>query len=247
MRGYLLSFFLVLSGACGDSSETGLFIEGNRKPTASCGLPVSDGRRAIDHGLFDLVLGDRSSYVLTPIVTNELDTAVTFEKVHIEASEIRETGDARLSFICAGGLVCDHWVEELCTGSDCPTIAPGESASFEIPALSSFITRYYQSGLDLAISEGRVPPQYEVRSTMVLETSDGVMSDPFSFELTICLGCLVEYPAETDDPRIPGQDCCGGGPPASDACYPGQDDMIDCRECIRTVPEICNFGLLSCN
>jgi hypothetical protein len=242
-----LVLVLGLAGGCGDASETGLLIEANRRPSSGCGLTVSDGREVIGSGTFDLVLGDRSAYILTPFVLNELGESVTLERVHIEATELRDPDEVRLSFVCAGGEVCEHWIEELCTGGECPTIAPGERESFEVPALSPFITRYYQSGLDLAIMEGRVPPEYRLRVQLVLETSTGAMSDPFFYELTICLGCLVEYPPGTDDPRLPGPDCCGAAAPLPEACYPGQDEAILCRDCIRTVPEICNFGRFSCD
>jgi hypothetical protein len=75
-------------------------------------------------------------------------------------------------------------------------------------------------------------------------TDDGcnLASEPFVFPLTVCCGCLLRFPVESDAPEAttPGPDCNAGTSPAGPAsCAIGQDFPVDCRLCSRANPQFC--------
>ena len=216
---------------------------------ATCMLSQGPSGRQASSGTFDLVVGERDSYTLTPLVVSHVDQTVTLTSAHVELEWEVNGALTALSIVCAEGL-CREWDLPLCApGGACPVMLPGRSASFEVPALPRVVTAYFQGLMDGAVAEGRVPPEFRVVSRVVLEgtLADGtaVSSDEHEHEIRLCLGCLVTFPPGSDSPLVDGPDCCGAGAPLP-ACFPGQDDPIDCRRCARSFPELCNFGRLSC-
>ena len=152
--------------------------------------------------------------------------------------------------MCDDAEVCDEWDLALCPAGSrtCPTVAAGDTASFEVPVMSRIVTGFYQTMMDIAVREGRNPPEFElIAEVRLVGTVDGeeVISEPFEYPVKLCLGCLVDYPDGSDVSRISGPDCCGARSSRIN-CYPGQDDPFDCHLCTRTLPEICNFGRLTC-
>jgi hypothetical protein len=238
----------VLVGACATDPPE-LEIAANQAPVEdTCELSQVRTGRAIPSGTFDLAIGDRSSYVLTPLVRNNGTSDLTIRTARLEAYEEVAEGSIRLNFACEVPEGCQEWDIDLCAGGACPVIEPGGTASFEVQALPRVVTGYYQLMMDAAVRSGRVPPEFELRSVVRLIAGDverEVVSAAFSFGIRLCLGCLVEFPEGTDSPGLPEPDCCGPGTPVT-TCYPGQDGPIDCRSCLRTLPEICNFGRVSC-
>lgn len=245
----MLSLACALGSCTTSSSAASLEVLHNQAPAPdTCALRQDPGGVVIDHGTFDLSIGDRSSYVLTPVVRNRGSADVTLRSVHVRLWVTVEGERLQVSIMCSGGGACFEWDLDVCEGRDCPVVPGGGTASFEMPVLPRQVTSFYQAGLDAAVVEGRVPPRHEMQAELTLmgEAAGGVaVADPFLFDLTLCLGCLVDFPPGSDSPRLPGEDCCGDGP-ITPACYPGQDDPLDCRRCTRTLPEICNFGSLSC-
>ena len=233
--------------ACGEDPEP-LRIARNQLPDPStCELIQTRRGTGTGRGTFDMVIGDRSSYVLTPLVENNRGTDITITTARLEAYEERDGTLTRLNFACHLPEGCDEWEVDLCDGG-CPVVEAGSTASFEVQALPRVVTGYYQIMMDVAAREGRRPPQFDIRSVVRLvgETDTGeIVSAPFEFVTTLCLGCLVEFPPGSDDPALPGPDCCG---PATipTSCYPGQDEPIDCHLCVTTSPELCNFGRTRC-
>lgn len=215
---------------------------------ATCELSQSESADGRTSGTFDLVIGDRDSYVLTPLVRNHTGTPITITNANVTLEWEMDGRLVSLAIVCPEGL-CRDWDLEVCDGGVCPVVPAGGSASFPVSALPRVVTAYFQSLMDGAVAAGRVPPEFRVVSHIVLEgtTSEGlsIASEEYEHELRVCLGCLVEFPPGSDSPDIEGPDCCGGGEPLP-ACLPGQDDPVDCRRCVRTLPEICNFGRLSC-
>lgn len=237
----------LLSAGC-DASP--LAIVANQPPIpGSCELAQRETGEVIERGTFDLALGDRDTYLLTPIVRNRGSTALTVERAHVTMQWEVDGALEPLTVTSELGTQYDSWDLDLgACALECPVVPANGAASFEVPVLPRVVTAHLAAGMDDAVAEGRVPPEYRLVSTVVLEgTSEGasVRSDPFDYEVRLCLGCLVTFPPGTDSPAIDGPDCCGDGVPET-TCAPGQDGPIDCRACIRTLPEICNFGRLSC-
>jgi len=244
---------LLAWGLAACASEPAEFqIQHNQAPEeGSCLLSQENTGEAIEEGVFDLSIGDRSSYLLTPLVHNRSGAPLTVTTIRARAFQETDAGSALLRFACPGGGECEEWELSPCggrDGTDCPILPPHGTGSFEMPVFSRIVTGYFQGQMDAAVGEGRTPPQYRIKAIVELEGMAGerpVTSEPFSFAVTLCLGCLVEYPAGSDTSSISGPDCCGGGT-VIPACYPGQDEPLDCRRCVRTLPEICNFGRTTC-
>jgi len=240
---------LLLAGCAGDPVE--LAVERVQAPDpSSCELPDDGSGDRLSSGVFDLAIGDRASYLMGAVVHNPLADDVTFERVHVEAYDVGGDDPIQLRFTCTDG-VCEDWWLELCEGfrASCPTVPAGDTASFEVPLMPRVVTGFYQGMMDTAVAEGRRPPEFDLRFDYQLEGTSGgevVTTPEQSFTVRLCLGCLVEFPEGSDSPTIEGPDCCGSGTTIP-ACIPGQDDPIDCRRCVWTLPEICNFGRLSCD
>lgn len=250
--GWIVGASLLLGTLAGCASEPPFAIVRNQRAAAgTCELGASGA--PITHGVFDVALGDRSAYLLTPLVRNDTDTSLTVRTVRVKTDYVNEGSWQRVRITCDLGAICEEWELSACNPadpSDCPVVPAGGTASFEVPILSRLVTAYFQGILDAAAIEGRRPPEFELRAliTLVGTASDGseVESAEFSYPLTLCLGCLVVFPPETDTSRLAGPDCCAPGPPPQ-SCQPGQDDPIDCRRCIYSAPEICNFGRFLCD
>jgi hypothetical protein len=77
----------------------------------------------------------------------------------------------------------------------------------------------------------------EVRVTGETSTRT-VESLSLVFPIQICSGCLIEFPAEADDPTEDGYQCSEqGDSEVVSPCLFGQDSMVDCRLCATFVPE----------
>jgi len=240
-----------MCAGCDEAPPPDLEIARNQRPAPSCELVQSPTGELLTHGTFDVAIGDRSSYLLTPVVRNRTDTQVTITTARVDI-ELETPPDVwnRVRVRCDLGEVCEEWDLSTCNAADptdCPVVRANDSAAFAVSILPRVVTGYFQMQLDAAVLEGRTPPEYELRSTVrLIGHSDrgDIESTPFAYELTLCLGCLVEFPPGSDS-TLSGPDCCAGTP-TSTSCYPGQDDPIDCRLCVRTSPEVCNFGRLTC-
>jgi hypothetical protein len=75
-----------------------------------------------------------------------------------------------------------------------------------------------------------------------------ITSNELSFPIAVCYGCLVDFPPAADDATVTGYQCnnASTGTSASTApsadtapCWMGQDDPVDCRFCVNTLPDVC--------
>ena len=231
----------MLAGCAGDSAEV-LEILRNQAPLADCSLSPTGAGTTLREGTFDLAIGDRAAYVLTPEVAN-----TGSEEVVVTGARVRVIGDdgVFVGFNCTDPEGCGEW--ELEVRGD-RVLPPGEPRTFEVAAMPRVATSWYQGQMDADVREGRAPQRFDLTLQVeLLGRSDGeqLVGPPFLYPLRLCLGCLVEFPEGTDSPALPGPDCCGPGRPVA-SCYSGQDDPIDCRACIGTLPEVCNWGRTSC-
>lgn len=227
-------------GCAASGSE--LSIVENQQPQPDCELSQSRTGEPIAEGTFDLAIGDRDSYVLTPLVRNRSDTDLEIVAAVVRAYE----GSEPLTFACTEGS-CSSWNLSLCDRGECPRVLAHDTASFEVPALSRVVSGYFLGQMDAAVLEGRRPPEFDVVAEVTLIRSDLVASKPFRFPIHLCLGCLVTFSDTSDSATRPGMDCCGFDRADDDGCYPGQDHGYSCRRCYQTVPEICNYGWLTCD
>lgn len=242
----LLGSFLVVA-AMGCAAED-LEIVANAAP----GVERCDGEPAntgdLGDGTFDLVIGDRDSYILTPRVANRSSAAITVDRADVRLEWDDGSGLQPLTVRCEGGELCGNWEQLDCTPSTCPVLPAGSETQIELRTFPRVVTAFFLQRFEEAVIEGRAPPIYDMVAYVTLHgTGAGgeTVSPEFAFPITLCLGCLVDFPPETDDPLVDGPDCCAGEPPAR-VCLEGQDAPIDCRRCRSFYPELCNYGRPSC-
>jgi hypothetical protein len=236
--------------ACSSEKPVPLTVNRNQAPSADCTLDQLGGEPSIESGVFDLAIGDRAAYIMIPLVENPGAEDLIVTTARVDVVQNTDEGAITLRFTCTEGG-CDEWDLALCDGAldpTCPVVPARGRASFAAPVLPRVVTGYFQGQMDAAVREGRIPATFFLTTRVSLVGYAGereVIGPSFAYDIQLCLGCLVEFPPGTDDPSLPGIDCCGGGAPI-ESCYPGQDEPIDCRSCLSSLPEICNMGRTSC-
>ena len=250
MRWVAGALVIALVAGCGpDEPPADLEIVANQRLTSpACGPDDGSGSRS--SGTFDLAIGDSSTYVLDAIVANRTPDDVTVETARVTVDWKIDGEWVRVRVRCDLGETCEVWDLDVCAGGSCPVVPVRDRIAFDVPSLPRLVTAYFQGMLDTAVREGRNPPEFELRSNVTLlgttAAGDAIESAEFQYEIRLCLGCLVVFPEGSDNPSLPEADCCGG-PPTLTSCHPGQDDPIDCRACIVSSPDVCNFSRLSCS
>jgi hypothetical protein len=246
-----IALCVAVSWGCSGDDPVELSITRNQAPEADCSLSQVGSGGAIESGVFDLAIGDRATYILSPVVENPGPEDIVVTRSRVDVVRNTDEGSDPLRFTCTDPTGCDEWDLETCadeTDPSCPVVPARGRASFDVPALPRAVTGHFQTMMDRAVADGRRPPDFFVTTTVqLIGYADGreIIGPEFSYEIKLCLGCLVDFPEGTDDPTLPGPDCCGGGTPTP-SCYSGQDEPIDCRLCVSTLPEICNMGRTSC-
>jgi hypothetical protein len=115
------------------------------------------------------------------------------------------------------------------------TLDPNGNVVTHLRVINSALVSQLRASPQLAERSASVPVTVEVRLEGESTSGTGVESNVFTYPLSLCRGCLLQFPAAADDPDVPGFDCLAGfgeGAPSLDAaCYPGQDSPLDCRLC----------------
>jgi len=244
-----LAVGLLLHGCDGEPPQE-LSITRSQQPEPDCTLSQTGARASIESGVFDLAIGDRAAYLMTPVVDNPGPEDIVVTTARVDVVQNTDEEIITLRFTCTDGA-CEEFDLPICDSVDdpaCPVVPARGRASFVAPILPRVVTGYFQGMMDAAVASGRIPPAFFLTATVQLVGYAGtreVVGPAFTYDIELCLGCLVEFPPGTDDPSLPGPDCCGAGP-AAETCFAGQDGPIDCRSCVTTLPEICNMGRTSC-
>jgi hypothetical protein len=221
----LLLGIAITSWGCTEE-ETTFFIQGNVVIDAPECIARAEGSSSLLlGGTLDIAL--RADYVATLLVGSQLTprgdktnlrsetmvAGITGAEVHLRT----DTGATALEFtVPAQGTIRPQSGADPGFGIVVATLIPAS----EVVNLAA----------ELEFS-GRVTRVAEVR--VFGETIGGLEfeSAPFNYVITVCYGCLIDFPPEArnaDDPNLctAGTDEAGVLP-----CNPGQDDAVDCRLC----------------
>ncbi len=233
--GVLARIAAIVTPSCGggaDATNSSVRIAGLRAVDASsCEFRVTGS--PVDTPRFDFVVAD--GYRAGLLVQNgsaddvEFDAAdVTIRdgrSILVETMLARDAGEGgRGAVVPSGGT----------TAIGVDVIPPAIAAGF-----FRLFTRTLQDG------GFPRPRRLQVRVVLRREDRPAIRTEPYDFDVDVCLGCLVVFPDGSDAPELDGEDCCAGAT-APSACLPGQDADVDCRACRETFPELCNHGVRAC-
>lgn len=258
----VLALGSVLTSAVGCVDNTvSVYIRQVQSPTVNgtmCTFTNDPTSQSITEGTLDVAL--RDNYSLTPLIANQLVSNASMEQRRVESASLNIQG-----FVVElhegspeGGLVGPAFsvYQNVVVPSSLAAGTPGYAYAHlqVIPpqigqALKTAVCRIDRTGVT---SDCPVPRVASInRRILVKITAFGeslgqhsVEATPFYFPLTVCCGCLIQFPLESDAPETMtsgvGPDCNNGMPIiGASSCAPGQDFPVDCRMCSSATPEFC--------
>ncbi len=252
----------VLTSAVGCVDNTvSVYIRQVQSPTVSgttCTVTNDPTGTHINEGTLDVALTD--SYVLSPLIANQMITRASMEQLRAETTTLNIQG-----FVIElhegspeGAIVGQPFsvYQNVIVPSALAAGTPGYAvASIQVippqigQALRTAVCRIDRRGVtpDCPVPlVASVDRRILVKMTAFGESlgQNSVESTPFFFPVTVCCGCLIQFPLESDAPETMtsgvGPDCNNGMPIIGPStCAPGQDFPVDCRMCSSANPEFC--------
>ena len=251
---------LMSAAGCVDNTVS-VYVRQVQSPTVAgtmCTVTNDPTSARINEGTLDVAL--RDSYTLSPLLANQLITRANMEQLRAETTALNIQG-----FVIElhegspeGGLVgppfsvYQNVVVPAAIAAGTPGFAVAQIQVIPPPigqALRAAVCRIDRTGVT---SDCPVPRVVSAnRRILVKMTAFGeslgqnsVESTPFYFPVTVCCGCLIQFPLDADAPESMtsgvGPDCNNGMPVIGPAtCAPGQDFPVDCRMCSSATPEFC--------
>jgi len=252
----------VLMSAVGCVDNTvSVYVRQVQAPTVSgamCTVTSDPTSARISEGTLDVAL--RDSYTMSPLLANQLITRASMEQLRAETTTLNlqgfvielHEGSPEGALVGPAFSVYQNVVVPSAIAAGTPGYAVAQIQV--IPpqigqALKAAVCRIDRTGVT---SDCPVPRVASVnRRILVKMTAFGeslgqnsVEATPFYFPVTVCCGCLVQFPIESDAPESMtsgvGPDCNNGMPIIGPSfCAPGQDFPVDCRSCSSANPEFC--------
>ena len=250
-----------LTGATGCVDNTvSIYIRQIQSPTLTgtmCTTTSDPSALSIAEGTLDLALAD--SYSLRPLLANQLLTRANMDQLRAETSTVNvqgfvielHEGSPDGPLIGPAFSVYQNIVVPAAASVTTPNYNYGQIQV--IPPqigeqLKTAVCHFDMTGVTPDCPVVRITS--ENRRVLVKMTAFGeslgqnnVESPPFYFPVTVCCGCLLNFPADSDmadTTAMIGPDCNNGSPVLSSAdCNPGQDFRLDCRSCSHSNPSIC--------
>lgn len=231
----LFALAVVFAG-CADNRET-LFVRQVNVFDDECIVKPDPGSTFRTGGTLDVAY--HGSYVLTPIVENQMVSRENHDAVRVESNGIQidgaivrlyETSDPSLppeetEPVLEFFSYASSYIEPEQIGASIFTAIPPEYTERRYRDLCGFDSGDYSVGAynpttDLVL----------VGATLQGTTNGGIAveSPEFYFPVDLCCGCLLACTAEANDPEVDG--FCDSTDELTDKiCILGQDDPMDCR------------------
>lgn len=245
---------------CVDNTVS-LFIRQVQAPVlqgAACSFTNDPASPFVPVGVFDVAL--RRNYRMTPLLANQLLTRANMDQGRVETSFLNVQGFVvELHENSPDGPLIGPPFSVYQTVVVPPSLAAGTpgyaAASIEvIPAQVGIALRdavcVTPPGARAPTTECPVPVVVSANRRVIVKLTAfgealnqaGVESVPFLWPVTVCCGCTIQFPPESDSPEAvyPGPDCRNGAAVGGlGACSLGQDFDVDCRLCSGNNP-LCN-------
>lgn len=181
-------------------------------------------------GLLDV--GLRDEYRATLLVGNQLVARGDNDTVRTESSRMAlRSATVRVEDV-SGNVLSDYEVPVTGFVDQSAGTEPGYGLAM-LPLIDSGAINKIRGSIAKGASKRLVT---FVKVTGHTLGGSDVTSGEFQFVVQACNGCLVQFPAEADDPDIDGIDCLKASDSstatnANTPCQIGQDTVIDCRLC----------------
>ena len=218
--------------ACADNEST-IFVRNVLSAGSDCTVSPDPGGLSRPSGLLDVAL--RSEYVASLLVGNHLVARGDGNRLRTETSRVRLYA-TEVEVLDASGAVLGRSDGSVAAFS-VPISGFAEPAAGATPGfgiagtvlIDAATAASFRSSLGASGATANVIARVVVRGRTLGGTE--VETPPFEYPITICSGCLVAFPAETDDPAKPGLDCDVAVQAADPICLPGQDEAVPCSLC----------------
>lgn len=231
----LFALAVVFAG-CADNRET-LFVRQVNAFDEDCTVTPDPGALFHTGGTLDVAY--RGSYVLTPIMENQMVARENRDSVRVESNGIQidgaiirlyETSDPSLppeetEPVLEFFSYASSYIEPESVGASIFTAIPPEYTDRRYEDLCGFapgeFSGNYSPATDLVL----------VGATVQGTTNGGlaVESPEFYFPVDLCCGCLIACTPEADNPDNDVPDCASTDELSTNICVLGQDSPMDCR------------------
>lgn len=248
MRSSVLYAFLastLMLGACAEDIPE-LRVVANRPLDEQC-QPDIGNSVFIGRGVLDLFVTDR--YVFAPQVDSELVASESVQYTGLAAGGAGglqganwEANDVTLSHATVEYDAPEALGIRLLRSYDIPlsgSVEPGGSLFMTFDLIN---TRLAQTlALSPLLREPGNSFTLNVRLQFFGKTNAGqeVDSNVFSYPIVVCNGCLLNYSPAAVDAAFPLPNCRNledfDSETAEIPCFPGQDDVVDCRTVCATI------------
>lgn len=233
-----------LAPACAHNDQS-VFIRTVMAPPANrqngCLYQPDPNQPGLFSGTMDLAL--TSTYNVVTLIGNQLATKQDLPNARAESARIAIYGATVRVADRAGATVGEFTSPTSSSVTDPNAGTPG----FGI---------YQFIGIDPPTAQnirGRLPAgatdTYLLFITVFGQTLGGadVESNEFQFPVAVCNGCLVDFPASSNDPALARQPNClkqdaANAPTAGNEgpCFLGQDEAVSCTRCVASNPRACD-------
>jgi hypothetical protein len=251
MKRWILGPLLVLSGlamtGCADDTP-GLFIRGNTLLTTDCEVNATGATRDFRSlGTLDLFIAQ--NYVMAPLIESTLVESETVSFGSTGGGQGLTGTDWEANSVSLTHAEIKYDVPEaigieLLNGVTLPlsgAVGPGDFVGISIEPIGESVGRILARSQFLRTSSTSIP--MNLRITFHGRTVAGrkVESNEFVYPINLCYQCLLGTPASVIDSgyfiqpncrnRVIGEEeeTLLSSPFSTDACFPGQDEVVDCR------------------
>ena len=116
-------------------------------------------------------------------------------------------------------------------------IEAGKNSVAGVTAIDAPAAQALLAGLPNRLASELVIANVELRGRDPAGGSD-VTSPVFSFPISVCNGCLIDFSNANDDTALPQPNCRKPlpTPPPATPCFVGQDEAVPCQLCVATRP-----------
>jgi hypothetical protein len=236
----------VIDSACAHNDES-IFIRGVMAPPSvgvgtQCVYTADPTLPELGSGVLDVAL--RSSYNATILVGNQLLPQANPDQARTESNRV-VLQDAVVTVttagdVSSGGSTISGGTQllsytDIISGFVDPSL--GATPSYGLVTVNILAFDRVMTALPVPTNGGTITLVSHVKIQGQTLGRTNVETNEFDFPIDVCSGCLVSFPAGSENPVLPLPNCqgslmsSGGNGTIVQPCALGQDQTVDCRLC----------------